>query len=370
MTKYTNRSILYLKQALIKGGLLMAFYCNDTHQVRLRISHEAETILEDDMRSFKEFKKSTLVNVILENYYEEAKSSICMQLEKYETELEEIFSESDTKMKSNYIKILLYGREKELLSAAEELKNLKKNSSWNGIRLRNELFDFLTNEINGSAENKYYDSLAAYLSTIIEEYTRLPYIKREKIYYKSIFDDIRKAITEKKQIIISKKKTFYVLPYKIIANPLSTYSYLVGYSYNEDNGKDSMKPCSYRISELSNSTYRIFRSKSACLTKKDKDYLNCQIAEKGVQFLSSELLEVVVKFTDKGIENFYRQINLRPTPLEPVTKSNFPYTFKCSRTQANYYFAHFGVNAEIISPPELRKDFKKKYHDANALYSK
>lgn len=348
----------------------MAFYCNDTHQVRLRISSEAEAIIEDDMRSFKEPKRSTLTNVILENYYEEAKSSICMQLEKYEAAIKETFSESDTKINSYDIKILLYGREKELKSAAGELQNFKKNNSWNGIRLRNELFDFLTNEKNGSAENKYYDSLASYLSTIIEEYARLPYIKRERIYYKSIFDDLEKAITEKKQIIISKAKTFYVLPYKIIANPLSTYSYLVGYSYEENDEKDGMKPCSYRISELANSVYRIVRSRSASLTKERKDYLHYQIAEKGVQFLSSDLLDVVVKFTDKGIENYYRQINLRPAPLEPVTQSNFPYTFKCSRTQANYYFTQFGMNVEILSPPELRKDFKKKYHDANALYSK
>lgn len=359
-----------LHRKAIMGGVSMAFYCNDSHQVRLRISREAEAILEDDMRSFKEPKIKTLANVILENYYEDAKSSICTQLEKYEASIEEIFSESDTKMKSNDIKILLYGRENELKSAAEELQNLKKNSSWDGMRLRNKLFDFLTNEINGSTENKYYDSLAAYLSTIIEEYVRLPYIKRERIYYKSIFDDLEKAITGKKQIIISKKKTFYVLPYKIMANPLSTYSYLVGYAYIEDYGKESMKPCSYRISELANSKYRIVRSKSAFLTKEHKDYLHYQIAEKGVQFLSSDLLKIVVKFTDKGIENFYRQINLRPAPLEPVIKSDHPYTFMCSRTQANYYFTQFGMNAEILSPPELRKDFKKKYHDAYALYSK
>lgn len=349
----------------------MAFYCNDNQQVRLRISHEAEAILEDDMRSFKEAKRSTLANIILENYYEEANSSICMQLEKYKDAIDEIFSESETKKKSNNTKILLDRREKELRSAAEELRNLKKNSSWDGIRLRNKLFDFLTDEKNGSKENEYYDhSLATYLSTIIEEYARLPYIKRERIYYKSIFDDLEKAITEKKQIIISKKKTFYVLPYKIMANPLSTYSYLVGYAYRENDEKDSMKPCSYRISELASSTYRVVRSKSAFLTKEHKEYLHYQIAEKGVQFLSSDILEIIVKFTDKGIENFYRQINLRPVPLEPVTKSGYPYKFKCTRTQANYYFTQFGMNAEILSPPALREEFKKKYHEANALYSK
>lgn len=359
-----------LHRKAIIGGVSMAFLCNYNQQVRLKISREAEAILEDDMRSFKEPKRSTLANTILENYYEEAASSICIQLEKYKTAIDEIFSESDTKNKSDDIKILLKERKKELVLAGEKLQNLKKNSSWDGIRLRNELFNFLTNEINGSKENKYYNSLAAYLSTIIEEYARLPYIKRERIYYKSIFEDLEKAITEKKQIIISKKKTFYVLPYKIMANPLSTYSYLVGYAYRENDEKESMKPCSYRISELANSTYRIVRSKSAYLTKERKDYLHLQIAEKGVQFLSSDILEIIVKFTDKGIEHFYRQINLRPVPLEPVIKSNYPYKFKCTRTQANYYFTQFGMNAEILSPPELREEFKKEYHEANALYSK
>lgn len=348
----------------------MAFFCNGNHQVRLRLSANAETILKDDTISFKEKNERTLANMILENYYEDAKSSICMQLEKYKSSIEEIYSESDTAIKVNDMKILLHAREKELIASSEELIKSKKCKPWDAIYLRKDFFNFLTEEKNGSKEDKYYDSLAHYLSTIIEEYALLPYIKRERIYYKAIFDDITKAITEKKQIVINKKETFYVLPYKIMPNPLSTYSYLVGYAYKEECGKEKMTPCSYRISELSNGEYRIIKSKYSSLTKERKDYLHDQIAEKGVQFLSSDIIDIKVKFTSKGIENFYRQINLRPTPNEPVTTSNHPYIFRCSATQARYYFAQFGVNAEILAPKELNKEFKKKYYDAYNSYSK
>lgn len=364
----------------------MAFFCNDTHQVRIRISQEAYSILKDDIRSFtkvsrddsivqiEEPRESSFMNTILENYYEYALSSIGIQLNRYEAFIENTFKDKKTNLKPDSLEILRSTREEELKSAAYQLLNIKKVSPKTDIiRLRNDFFDYLTNQKNGSTENFYYNSLSNYLSTILEEYTRLPYIRREKIYYRPIFDDFQQAIDEQKQIIITKKgKTHYVLPDAIMPNPLSTYSYLVGFSFKENESKEDMVPCSYRISGIQKEDYRIIKSKSAFLSVKQKELLHNEIAERGVQFLSSEPVNITVKFTSKGIENYYRQINLRPTPKEQecISEAGHPYVFRCSIVQARYYFAQFGANAEIIEPPDLRKDFKKKYHDANTMYTK
>lgn len=359
----------------------MAFKINEAQQFRLNISFEAKATLESDRKSFKEILKintseeeykevplSSFVNQILENYYESSAASISIQLDKYEDSICNIFSKTNKKITQKELEILRNTREKELLI---QLNQENKSSIHLGpYRLRNTLFTFLTDKNQGSNDEKYFDySANKYLSSIIEDYSMLPFIERERIYFKNIFDDIERAINEEIQIMITKKsKTFFVLPYKIMTNNLSTYSYLVGYAYESTESKENMKPCSFRISELTSEIYRLVKSKSAFLSQKRKENLHKQIALKGVEYLISDLIKITVKFTPKGLENFYRQINRRPNPEEPITTHTHPYTFICSETQARYYFTQFGKNAEILSPPSLRKEFKEKYHEACALY--
>ena len=54
---------------------------------------------------------------------------------------------------------------------------------------------------------------------------------------------------------------------------------------------------------------------------------------------------------------------MRPTnkDLEPGTDNT--YTFTCTRAQAINYFFKFGKHAYIVSPIELREEFKKRYLD-------
>jgi len=49
-------------------------------------------------------------------------------------------------------------------------------------------------------------------------------------------------------------------------------------------------------------------------------------------------------------------------------KNSDIYVFKCTIHQAKAYFFKFGSDAEILSPPSLREQFKQEYEKSAALY--
>lgn len=242
-----------------------------------------------------------------------------------------------------------------------------KSSSNSPIRLQNSLYNYLTDETTGTRENLYNNyTLSSYLKTLIEEYVRLPYKKREQIYFHEKYETIKTAILTQKQILvtISSGRQFHVLPFSIMEDPLGTAAYLTGFSYDVDADKTLKTASSFRISTLKNNI-RIEHSKSGFLTLDDKTLLKSKINQNGVQFLLSDNITVRVKLTPQGIQDFNHQLNLRPAPID-ITENI--YTFHCSLIQIKFYFFKFGKNVEILEPQELRKDFKQQYLEAYANY--
>lgn len=125
-----------------------------------------------------------------------------------------------------------------------------------------------------------------------------------------------------------------------------------------------MIPCSFRISTIKD--YRLEKSRSGHITLDKITLLEKKIESEGVQFLSSDNIDIKVKFTEHGLKSFEHQLNLRPIP---ITREGNIYTFHCSIVQARYYFFKFGRHAEILSPEFLRKEFKKKYQEAYKMYT-
>ena len=186
----------------------------------------------------------------------------------------------------------------------------------------------------GLLYNNY--TLPGYLRTMIEEYARLPYKKRERIYFSKKYEIIETAIQTGKQLLvtISDGRQFHVLPYSIMEDPLETTAYLTGFSYEMSADKTTKKPCSFRIATLKNNL-RIEQSKNVFLTLADKSLLEEKINQNGVQFLLSDNVTVKLKLTKQGIHDFNHQLTLRPTPID-IT--NDIYTFQCSLLQAKFYF--------------------------------
>jgi len=347
----------------------MAFDCDQ--QVRIRLSRYAEEVIQNDMNQFQITQRNTFLNTIIENFYPDAQASISLRLDEYESYLESIIIDSArSKIKQDSISLLMQAEQKRLEALANSYGKPGTGCPNKAIRLKNNLYEYLTNEATGCRENEYNNyTLPKYLRIVIEEYARLPHIKREQIYYKNRYQVIQNAINNKLQLQIcvfsgKEAKVYHILPYKIMEDPLSTTSYLVGYAYLKSEEKSRMVPCSFRISTIKD--YRLEKSRSGHITLDKITLLEKKIESEGVQFLSSDNIDIKVKFTEHGLKSFEHQLNLRPIP---ITREGNIYTFHCSIVQARYYFFKFGRHAEILSPEFLRKEFKKKYQEAYKMYT-
>lgn len=371
----------------------MPFYANGDQQIRLRFSRYTEEIIENDMLLFGETKKNTFLNKIIWNFYPEAKASISMRLEEYGNTLSEIIpsdiSKDDFRSASkesgnkgvrdqsrenntlhSVFKALIDHEEKRLLALAGSYDLPDKSCKSKPYRLQNEIYREFTDESSGFQEDIYYkSSLSSYIKTLIEEYAHEPYISREKIYFKEIFEIIEEAISAKKQLRITvfNGVSFHTLPYEIQTDPFATAHYLTGYSYRIDQEKNSKYTVSYKIAAIRN--IRIEKSRSGYLHPDEVSALLKDIAEKGVQFLASDCEEIQVRLTEQGWNSFRRWLHLRPAPSHIQEEAgSWLLTFHCSVYQARAYFFKFGAEAEVLAPAGLRREFAEEYQRAGKVY--
>lgn len=348
----------------------MAFIIEDSSQKQhLNLSKMAYAILERDMETFGEKTKSGMVNRIFENFREDAEASMSIALEKRRHELEEVLKSISLSL-PNYdkvLKVFLKEREKFL---QEKAASYPKAITLK-IRINNGNLEYLTEEGQECKEDKYYNSRAGkYIKAVIEEYARLPYIEREKIYYKDRFDTLERAINEKRQLKITIKEGVVVKikPYAILTDPMSMYHYIVGiYSGEQYCLNEKQESFSFRISSFS--TVRLLQEKSFISNAKQK-MLEDEIRNKGVQFMSGELHSFKVILTDVGMKMYKRILHLRPEYYsEEEVQDGTCLEFLCTREQMLYYFLKFGAEAKIISPDEMVQEFASHYKKANALYN-
>lgn len=350
----------------------MAFFDNGDQQVRLRFSRYTAEVLQHDMILFGESRENTFLNTVIRNFYEMADSSIHMRLESYRSTLEENLPEGVAASSARaFLKPLMEMEKRRLTALAASYDAPDKTSKSKPYRLQNDLYRAMTDPASDFQENKYYqDSRSAYLRALLEEYAHLPFIRREQIYYKPMFDLIEDAIARKKQLLItvSNGHSYHTIPYRILSDPLSTVHYLAGYSYPLDGEKSDKYTVSYKISSIEK--IRMEKSKSGYLPPEDKAALINAISQKGVQFLVSADEEIRVRLTADGMHAFEHWLHLRPAPLS-ITKEKDSYlaVFHCSLVQASAYFFKFGAKAEILSPQSLREQFLAQYREAVTHYS-
>ena len=348
----------------------MPFSGNINQEIRLTFSKYAEDVISNDMLVFplvkenKQITRSTFINTVIRNFYPIADASISLRLEEYEDKLINILGNKASK---NILSLLLKAEQQRLEDIANSYDRPEKSSTRSPLRLQNDIFHYLTGE-GGTRENFFNNyTMTGYLRTLMEEYTRLPYKRSERIYYIQKYQALEHAILTKKQLLltVSSGRQFHVLPYTIMEDPLGTASYLVGFSYETTSDKTAKRPCSFRIASLQD--FRIENSKSGYLHPADIQLLKKKLADNGVQFLISDTVTITVKLSQQGIDKFNHQLTLRPTPIH-TDKETGIYTFNCSKTQAEFYFFKFGRDVEILSPEDLRDRFKEGYSDAYHNY--
>lgn len=355
----------------------MGFVINSIDQKQhINLSEEAWIKIDEDMRNFYfndgRANLSGFLNTVFTNFYEEAEASISYRMDELYDELERTFSDPlfdkyDEKTKRDFVNRIVMVKQNRLV---KKVRSYPKGQG-RKFRINNQNVAILEESI----DDKFYEgSLGLYLKGIFEEYARKPYDEREKIFFKQTLNIIRLSIAQKKRLKLSLKekgyadgsirmeRKFYVSPHSVVVDKTSKFNYLVGFAQeilpNGEIAEERM--VSFRIARINQ--IRMMSSKSGRLTLIKQRTLEQELASKGPQFLSGDIIEAVVRFTEKGIENYQRQINMRPQYTRKI--DDYTYVFHCPEVQMIYYFFKFGRDATILAPESLREKFRQRYQSA------
>lgn len=346
----------------------MAFITRDedggsNNKQHLNLSTLAYEVILCDMFAFREEKLSGFINTVFEYYHPIAEASIARTLNHLIGDLSKCISEvpGDKKTKKIVLDKIVSQKKDSLIKKAESYEGGKSFKFW----INKSNYEYLSEPSSECSEDKYYSRRGKYIKSVLEEYARLPYVEREKIYFSPFVTEIKNAIREERQLrIVTDKNAIYsVYPYEVLSDPLSTANYLVGYCKRYDDPEDEKRPCSFRISALK--SVKMEKSKSGFLKNSVWEQLAHTISSRGVQFMVGNEAEVRVKLTEAGVSKFRRQTHLRP---RLIRKQGDIYVFQCTTAQAEFYFFKFGGDAEILLPIELRERFKSMYKAAANTY--
>ena len=339
---------------------------NEEQKIRIALSDRAKLTMAEDMDIFGTPKAATFINTVFSNFKSEAKSSISLYLQQREIELDRLFTGTKLDAISKKIAIdqILSVEKKEIQSKIAGYSNAKGESKLYHINDTN--VEYLLEDCD---EEQYYGRPGLYIRSIIEEYCSLPFIKRERIYRKDIYETIEKACAEKKILKIKanyygKDQLFYVYPYKVIPDPFHTQAYLVCYSRKaEDEEKDKIV-ASFSMARISSPK---MLTKTFQLNKQEINNIETQIANYSPAYLIGRPEQISVRLTKKGKQSYQSRLYSRPEKIESLSTDDV-YVFDCTQQQIFNYFFSFGADAEIISPEYLRNRFKNVHEKALSKY--
>ena len=340
---------------------------NDQNKTFLSLSDNAESVIQEDMYTFECDSYGVFANTIIENFWEEASSSVSFRLRSARSAYERTLEKCglDAKDKQDVIDTLL---ENDLKKAQESIEYCKKDKTdLRHVLYLNKASMEILFEICDEQEI-YKNRASLYIKCLLEEYATLPYIQRERIFNKKIFLDIERACAENRLIRVytsgNKKNYTEVYPYRILTDSMNTRSYLACYGKKEKNAEP--KIASFRMSTLKN--YRIM-SQDGSLSASEIDALESAIQKRGVGFLLGEETEIQVRLTAAGKKLYETKLFSRPQ-CDHARSTKNKYVFSCTEQQAFVYFHPFGKEAEILSPPSLRERMIRSYRDGLKHYEK
>ena len=340
---------------------------NTENKLRIPLSAFAANTIENDQHSFS-IKKTTLINTIIMNFYQNAECSISLRLREYKNELTNCFPGSRLAQSGPTIDAIISAKAKTL--SEKYSKRQPADVNWQ-ITLNKRVKDFLTQDSNVYEEQFYGDKPGRYVRALIEEYAQLPFHRREEIVFKNILDDINTAIAGRYMLNVttSKGSQIALKPVRIEKDALSMFHYLVGYrpadQLSEKRYHHQAQVLSIRISRIESVEVR--RSQSGRLSDLEKAQVERELAEKTIQFVSGTTTPIKVWLSDEGIRKYETQLHMRPMG-ERDQEDPHIFSFECTEAQILYYFIGFGKYAKIISPAHLREKFLHIYRGAVEQY--
>ena len=202
-----------------------------------------------------------------------------------------------------------------------------------------------------------------FVKAIIEEYAELPFIERERIYYKNIVDIINNNINCVLEFT-SGDITFEVKPYAIMSDKHSTFNYFVCRVLSVG----GLPPvgdgwASFRISRIKK--LHPIKNTNFSFSYPEEDEVKETVRQKGVAFLLGDLFDIKVKMSENGKLLYNTVLFQRP---DIKTIDGDIYSFRCTARQADVYFFKFGSDAVILEPKSISKEFLARYKKAFNSY--
>lgn len=342
---------------------------NQEQKVRITLSSKAQIIMNEDMDVFETSKAAAFINTVFSNFKTEARSSISLYLQQREIELDRLFTGANLDSDSKQIAIeqLLYAEKNEIDKKIANYKTLKGKSKLYHINDCN--VEYLLDDCD---EDQYYNNRPGlYIRSVIEEYCSLPFIKRERIYRKDIYEIIERACQEKRILKVKanyygKDQLFYVYPYKIVPDSFHTQSYLICYSRKAEEEEHCKVVASFSMARINTPT---ILTKTFHLNKQEIANIESQLSTYSPAYLVGKPEQIKVKLTSKGKRSYQSRLYSRPEKIEVLSTDDI-YVFDCTSQQVFNYFFSFGADAEIISPEYLRNRFLNTYKQALTKYSR
>lgn len=377
------------------------FKINSQGKVRVTLSCQTEAVLKDDLISFSFGEFNSFCNHVFSRYYRKANATISLRLEEaresYEKALK-VAKNMRTSTRKKVVECMINGRTEEAIENLESNFRMLDENTTQGktgniesayICLNKENVNILTKELNEKGEYAFHRNAGGYIRDVLEEYASLSHITREAIVRSEEIDTIEKCLDKPKNKNADKgcrlnikmdyeygSKTYCVIPYKIVSDPLNTRRYLIGYSFQLGQTEAEKKPVSFSLGRLNMKSISVYRRKKYYLKENEKEILDNMVRKNLTAYIIGGEKNIKVRLTPDGTR-FYRNIVTSRPVYESIEKDKAPghkndmiYTFNCSPKQAENYFFTFGDEAEILEPESLRKKFAARYKAAMNVYIK
>ena len=353
---------------------------NTEHKQSINLTSYAESILKEDLELFAPDQTATgFLNDIIERYCDIADASIHTAILRQRARLIHALDQDLT------LSAELTDGQKEsvirLLDSETEYRLLDKGPLYESgrtftFRLNNRNYEHFFNDdsLDWPDADYYNGYFSRYLKAIVEEYCQLPLFRREEIYFREFIETIETAIASARMLRVEMispltgRETWDVRPFGIQPNASHLYHYLIGKSVEAGGLRKNEKIASIRLCRIRKLTILSKKtSRSGMLSAAEKKEIRQKISNNTVAFLIGEEEEIVVRLSKIGEKMYKNTLFLRPI-IQKIDESGC-YHFQCTRMQARQYFIRFGAEAEIISPPDLRKEFADMYKKASGVYS-
>ena len=369
---------------------------SDSLKCYVNLSTNCWETINSDIRFFSLYQdKITLsgfLNTIIKNFYMSSKASIQSLLLKKKEELDLLLDKKYGKNNNTLREVKNDLVEKYYDELKKENLSYPKGSG-HYFRINLELANILNDNVENQDIKDAGDSIGCFFKVILEEYSNLPQSSRERIYFKEIIDVIEDAIRSSHclkviqrpferietnsngdVVKVRRENKYYVKPYKVVSDESYQYLYLICLSKiipNNDNGNEEAKyePHAFRISLLQRATK--LNSMNGFISKEMKNEIERRMLLNGPQNLYDpddpmKILNVKVRFDDRGLETLQRISYGRPKSFEKIDEHT--YIFKSDFYRARNYFWRFADSAEIIEPENLRESIVTLVKSTYGLY--